>query len=180
MTVKLKVQVFKSFINFVWPSVERLEFTKLLAGALMNLNRWFRMKKAWAGKSLTSFVIFSQGLALVLVHSGLNQGAVLTAAKLLEAALEVAHMYQFAVAVPFSRGTVFISGNSTFIWQHRQGCRCCDGEGKPQNLETKVSKANMSLQKTWDHSSMTCEGFLRLILKTQCKSLWCSCKRGIG
>ena len=49
-----------------------------------------------------SFVIFFQGLTLVLVLPGLNQGAVLTAAKLLEATLEIACMCQFAVAVPFS------------------------------------------------------------------------------
>lgn len=72
MTVKLKFQYFKSYINFSWPSVERLECTKLLASALMNLNRWFRMKKIWAGKSLISFVIFFWGLVLVLVPLGLN------------------------------------------------------------------------------------------------------------
>lgn len=59
MSAKSKFQGLKSLSNFVWLSAERLEFTKLLASALMNLSRWFRMKKAWAGKSLTSFVIFS-------------------------------------------------------------------------------------------------------------------------
>lgn len=58
MTAKLKFQYFKSYINFFWPSVERIECRNLLASALMNLNRWFRMKKIWTGKLLSSFVIF--------------------------------------------------------------------------------------------------------------------------
>lgn len=40
------------------------------------------------------FVIFFQGLALVLVPPGLNQGAVLTPAKLLGATLEIAYIIE--------------------------------------------------------------------------------------
>lgn len=59
-------------------------------------------KKKQAGKSFILLLFFFQELMLVLVLPGLNQGAVLTAAKLLEATLEVAYTCQFAVAVPYS------------------------------------------------------------------------------
>lgn len=40
--VNVSVLYFKSYINLVWISVERLECLKLLASALMNLNRWIQ------------------------------------------------------------------------------------------------------------------------------------------
>lgn len=103
--VKISVLYFKSYIIFFWTSVERLECTKLLASALMNLNRWI-----WDEGDMSWRIahLFCYLFPRTSISNGTSQTELRccdNGCKLLEATLVIAYTCQFTVAVSFSSAT---------------------------------------------------------------------------